>query len=124
MNKRPPAKKPQAKIQTVKKQIAVKKIAPDRIEELVKRQLGNIGVGEKYHLDIIGLNAESTQSFVKTSNRLVDDRSDPGIDQDRLSPDPERRQRIAELARPKRTRRAVLKLLGALFEMDKRRRHL
>src|SRR5260370_39080733 len=43
MNKRPPAKKPQAKIQTVKKQIPVKKIAPDRIEELVKKHLGNIG---------------------------------------------------------------------------------
>jgi hypothetical protein len=39
MNKRPPAKKPQAKIQTVKKQIPVKKIAPDRIEELVKKHL-------------------------------------------------------------------------------------
>src|ERR1700730_11698448 len=46
MNKRPPAKKPQAKIQTVKKQIPVKKIAPDRIEELVKKHLGNIGEAE------------------------------------------------------------------------------
>jgi len=41
MNKRPPAKKPQAKIQTVKKQIPVKKIAPDRIEELVKKHLAS-----------------------------------------------------------------------------------
>src|SRR5271166_6291063 len=46
MNKRPPAKKPQAKIQTVKKQIPVKKVAPDRIEELVKKHLGNIGEAE------------------------------------------------------------------------------
>ena len=46
MNKRFPAKKPQAKIQTVKKQIPVKKIAPDRIEELVKKHLGNIGEAE------------------------------------------------------------------------------
>src|SRR6201987_2507638 len=46
MNKRPPAKKPQAKIQTVKKEIPVKKIAPDRIEELVKKHLGNIGEAE------------------------------------------------------------------------------
>src|ERR1700757_778361 len=46
MNKRPPAKKPQAKIQTVKKQIPVKKIAPDRIEELVKKHLGKIGEAE------------------------------------------------------------------------------
>jgi len=46
MNKRPPAKKPQAKIQTVKKQIPVKKIAPDRIGELVKKHLGNIGEAE------------------------------------------------------------------------------
>jgi len=43
MNKRLPAKKPQAKIQTVKKQIPVKKIAPDRIEELVKSTLGTYG---------------------------------------------------------------------------------
>ena len=41
-----PSKKPQAKIQTVKKQIPVKKIAPDRIEELVKKHLGNIGEAE------------------------------------------------------------------------------
>src|ERR1700719_4093943 len=46
MNKRPPAKKPQAKIQTVKKQIPLKKIAPDRIEELVKKHLGKIGEAE------------------------------------------------------------------------------
>jgi hypothetical protein len=46
MNKRPPVKKPQTKIQTVKKQIPVKKIAPDRIEELVKKHLGNIGEAE------------------------------------------------------------------------------
>jgi hypothetical protein len=46
MNKHPPTKKPQAKIQTVKKQIPVKKIAPDRIEELVKKHLGNIGEAE------------------------------------------------------------------------------
>jgi hypothetical protein len=46
MNKRPPAKKPPAKIQTVKKQIPVKKIAPDRIEELVKKHLGKIGEAE------------------------------------------------------------------------------
>ena len=46
MNKRPPGKKAQAKIQTVKKQIPVKKIAPDRIEELVKKHLGNIGEAE------------------------------------------------------------------------------
>jgi hypothetical protein len=46
MNKRPPAKKPQAKIQTVKKQIPVKKIAPDRTEELVKKHLGKIGEAE------------------------------------------------------------------------------
>ena len=46
MNKRPPAKKPQAKIQTVKKQIPVKKVAPDRIDELVKKHLGNIGEAE------------------------------------------------------------------------------
>jgi hypothetical protein len=46
MNERPPAKKPQAKIQTVKKQIPVKKIAPEKIEELVKKHLGNIGEGE------------------------------------------------------------------------------
>ena len=39
----PPPKQPQAKIQTVKKQIPVKKITPDRIEELVKKHLGNIG---------------------------------------------------------------------------------
>jgi hypothetical protein len=38
---------PQAKIQTVKKQIPVKKIAPDRTEELVKKHLGNIGEAEK-----------------------------------------------------------------------------
>ena len=42
----PPAKKPQAKTQTVKKQIPVKKIAPDRIEELVKKHLGKIGEAE------------------------------------------------------------------------------
>jgi len=48
MNKRPPAKKPQAKIQTVKKQIPVKKIAPDRIEELVKKHLENIGEAERF----------------------------------------------------------------------------
>jgi hypothetical protein len=46
MNKRPPVKKPQAKIQTVKKQIPVKKIVPDRVEELVKKHLGNIGEAE------------------------------------------------------------------------------
>jgi hypothetical protein len=46
MNKRPPVEKPQAKIQTVKKQIPVKKIIPDRIEELVKKHLGNIGEAE------------------------------------------------------------------------------
>src|SRR6202140_5027012 len=46
MNKRPPDKKPQEKIQTVKKQIPVKKIAPDRIEELVKKHLGKIGEAE------------------------------------------------------------------------------
>jgi hypothetical protein len=46
MNKRPPAKKPQAKIQTVKKQIPLKKIAPDRVEELVKKHLGKIGEAE------------------------------------------------------------------------------
>ena len=46
MNKRPPAKKPQAKIQTVKKQIPVKKIVLDRIEELVKKHLGKIGEAE------------------------------------------------------------------------------
>src|SRR5258708_36309143 len=46
MSKRPPAKKPLAKIQTVKKQSHVKKIAPDRIEELVKKHLGNIGEAE------------------------------------------------------------------------------
>jgi hypothetical protein len=46
MNKRPPVKKPQAKIQTIKKQIPVKKIAPDRVEELVKKHLGNIGEAE------------------------------------------------------------------------------
>jgi len=46
MNKRPPVKKPQTKIQTVKKQIPVKKIAPDRIDELVKKHLGNIGEAE------------------------------------------------------------------------------
>ena len=46
MNKRPSAKKPQAKTQTVKKQIPVKKIAPDRIEELVKKHLGKIGEAE------------------------------------------------------------------------------
>src|SRR5271166_2319217 len=46
MNKRPPAKKPPAKTQTVKKQIPVKKIAPDRIEELVKKHLGKIGEAE------------------------------------------------------------------------------
>ena len=46
VNKRPPAKKPQTKIQTVKKQIPVKKIAPDRIEELVKKHLGKIGEAE------------------------------------------------------------------------------
>jgi hypothetical protein len=46
MNKRPPAKKSQAKIQTVKKQIPVKKITPDRIGELVKKHLGNIGEAE------------------------------------------------------------------------------
>src|SRR5208282_39772 len=41
-----PAKKPPAKTQTVKKQIPVKKIAPDRIEELVKKHLGKIGEAE------------------------------------------------------------------------------
>jgi hypothetical protein len=46
MNKRPPVKKPQAKIQTVKKQIPVKKTFPDRVEELVKKHLGNIGEAE------------------------------------------------------------------------------
>ena len=46
MNKRLPVKKPQNKLQTVKKQIPVKKIAPDRIEELVKKHLGNIGEAE------------------------------------------------------------------------------
>jgi hypothetical protein len=46
MNKRPPVKKPQAKIQTVKKQIPVKKIVPDRVEELVKQHLGKIGEAE------------------------------------------------------------------------------
>ena len=46
MNKRPPAKKRQAKLQTEKKQIPVKKIALDRIEELVKKHLGNIGEAE------------------------------------------------------------------------------
>jgi hypothetical protein len=46
MNKRPPAKKPQTKIQTIKKQIPVKKIAPDKVEEFVKKHLGNIGEAE------------------------------------------------------------------------------
>jgi tryptophanyl-tRNA synthetase len=46
MNKHLPAKKPQAKIQTVKKQIPVKKIAPDKIEELVKKHLANISAAE------------------------------------------------------------------------------
>ena len=46
MKKRPPVKKPQAKVQTAKKQIPVKKIAPDRVEELVKKHLGNIGEAE------------------------------------------------------------------------------
>ena len=42
MNKPLPAKKPQAKTPPAKKQIPVKKQAPDRIDQLVKKHLGNI----------------------------------------------------------------------------------
>ena len=47
MRKPLPAKKPQAKIPPAKKQIPVKKQAPDRIDELVKKHLGNIADAEK-----------------------------------------------------------------------------
>ena len=47
MNKPPPAKKPQAKAPPPKKQIPVKKQAPDRIDELVKKHLENIADAEK-----------------------------------------------------------------------------
>ena len=46
MKKPLPAKKPQAKAPPAKKQIPVKKQAPDRIDELVKKHLGNIADAE------------------------------------------------------------------------------
>ena len=46
MNKPLPAKKPQPKTPPAKKQIPVKKQAPDRIDELVKKHLGNIADAE------------------------------------------------------------------------------
>ena len=46
MSKPPPAKKPQAKSPPAKKQIPVKKQAPDRIDELVKKHLGSIADAE------------------------------------------------------------------------------
>ena len=71
MNKRPPAKKPQAKIQTVKKQIPVKKIAPDRIEELVKKHLGNIGEAENAFKSASALLENTRRSIQNLSNILV-----------------------------------------------------
>jgi hypothetical protein len=47
MKKPLPAKKPQAKTSPAKKQIPVKKQAPDRIDQLVKKHLGNIADAEK-----------------------------------------------------------------------------
>ena len=47
MKKPLPAKKPQAKAPPAKKQIPFKKQAPDRIDELVKKHLGNIADAEK-----------------------------------------------------------------------------
>ena len=47
MSKPLPAKKPQAKTSPAKKQIPVKKQAPDRIDQLVKKHLGNIADAEK-----------------------------------------------------------------------------
>jgi hypothetical protein len=46
MKKPLPAKKPQAKAPPAKKQILVKKQSPDRIDELVKKHLGNIADAE------------------------------------------------------------------------------
>ena len=46
MKKPLPAKRPQAKAPPAKKQIPVKKQAPDRIDELVKKHLGNIADAE------------------------------------------------------------------------------
>ena len=46
MKKPLPAKKPQAKAPPAKKQIPVKKQAADRIDELVKKHLGNIADAE------------------------------------------------------------------------------
>ena len=46
MKKPLPAKKPQAKTPPAKKQIPVKKQAPDRIDQLVKKHLGNIADAE------------------------------------------------------------------------------
>ena len=89
MNKRPPAKKPQAKIQTVKKQIPVKKIAPDRIEELVKKHLGNIGEAENAFKSVSALlekhktkypELEQYIEHVSTSDRsiqILEDIKDP-----------------------------------------------
>jgi hypothetical protein len=68
MNKRPPAKKPQTKIQTVKKQIPVKKIAPDRIEELVKKHLGNIGEAENAFKSLQRCSRNTRRSIRNLSN--------------------------------------------------------
>ena len=46
MKKPLPAKKPQAKAPPAKKQIPVEKQSPDRIDELVKKHLGNIADAE------------------------------------------------------------------------------
>ena len=46
MKKPLPAKKPQVKAPPAKKQIPVKQQSPDRIDELVKKHLGNIADAE------------------------------------------------------------------------------
>ena len=81
--------KPQAKIQTVKKQIPVKKIAPDRIEELVKKHLGNIGEAENAFKSVSALlekhktkypELEQYIEHVSTSDRsiqILEDVKDP-----------------------------------------------
>ena len=68
MNKHPPAKKPQAKTQTVKKQIPVKKIAPDRIEELVKKHLAKIGEAENAFKSASALLENTRRSIQNLSN--------------------------------------------------------
>jgi len=58
MKKPLPAKKRQAKAPPAKKQIPVKKQAPDRIDELVKKRLGNIADAENAFKSAVRVSVE------------------------------------------------------------------